>query len=38
MSEDALVALKELLASRERRIDLSEYFSAVATEAIRSAS
>jgi hypothetical protein len=34
MPEDALVALNDLLASRERRIDLSEYFSVVTTEAI----
>ena len=34
MPEDALVALNDLLANSERRIDLSEYFSAVTTEAI----
>ncbi len=34
MPDDALDALKDLLASRERRIDLSEFFSAVTIEAI----
>jgi hypothetical protein len=34
MPEDALDALKLLLASHERRIDLSEFFSAVTIEAI----
>ena len=34
MPEDALVALKDLVANPERCIDLSEYFFAVTTEAI----
>jgi len=34
MPEDGLVALKDLVANPERRIDLSEYFFAVTTEAI----
>lgn len=34
MPENALDALKDLLASRERRIDLSEFFSVVTIEAI----
>jgi hypothetical protein len=33
MHEDALDALKDLLAIPERRIDLSEFFSAVTIEA-----